>query len=683
MKRIIFLACILYALVFLIATRLLAQVPQTLNYQGILTDATGEAVSDGSYEIVFNIYDQASSGNDLWSEHQTVAVQDGVFSVILGVANPIDIEFDRPLWLAMRVNGGTELSPRIELTGSAYSFQALSVADGAVTNPKLSDGAVTENKLAEKAVTNSKLDTASVTSEKIATGAVVKSVNGLKDHIELEAGDNVSINKNGGKLTISAVGGNGDGGDITAITAGEGLSGGGAAGEVSLSIKNKGISANKIADGQVVKSLNGLTDDVELEAGDNVTLTTDGTRLTISAMAGGMSAPLELTGTEDSTAIISATNHGSKASVYGTNTKYGTTGTLATSVGARGERYGSIGKFSGTLAARDYGALGVFSDDGGLSTYGTLGGQEHGASGYHEATRNEGYLGSELCGAYGEYAGNGNYGVLGADVVGAYGRHQATKNRGYVGTNKHGVYGVHNSSGNTGYLGGETYGALGIHQSSKAKGYLGAANSGVHGWNENGNAGSLATSQSAVFGHVVDQNKYAGTFNGKVQVIGHLSKSSGSFKIDHPLDPANQYLYHSFVESPDMKNIYDGVVQLDANGEAWVQMPEWFDALNQDFRYQLTALGGPAPSLHIAEKIFGNRFKIAGGENGMEVSWQVTGIRHDPYAEAHRIPVEEMKPDNERGQYLHPVEHGAPASLGVGFEERQKMQAEMKTLSEE
>jgi len=147
--------------------------------------------------------------------------------------------------------------------------------------------------------------------------------------------------------------------------------------------------------------------------------------------------------------------------------------------------------------------------------------------------------------------------------------------------------------------------------------------------------------------------------NGNVNIPGNLSKGGGSFKIDHPLDPAGKYLYHSFVESPDMMNIYNGIVTLDAHGKAMIQMPEWFQALNSDFRYQLTAVGGPGPNLYVAEEINGNHFRIAGGKAGMKVSWQVTGIRQDAWAKAHRIPVEEDKPANERGYYLHPELFGA------------------------
>lgn len=140
---------------------------------------------------------------------------------------------------------------------------------------------------------------------------------------------------------------------------------------------------------------------------------------------------------------------------------------------------------------------------------------------------------------------------------------------------------------------------------------------------------------------------------GNAQVVGTLSKGGGSFKIDHPLDPENQYLYHSFVESPDMMNIYNGTVTLDATGEARVELPDYFESLNRDFRYQLTAIGQPGPSLFIAREVQDNQFSIAGGAPGMRVSWQVTGVRQDPWAEKNRIEVEVDKPDAERGSYLH------------------------------
>jgi hypothetical protein len=176
---------------------------------------------------------------------------------------------------------------------------------------------------------------------------------------------------------------------------------------------------------------------------------------------------------------------------------------------------------------------------------------------------------------------------------------------------------------------------------------------------------AIATSgvNYGVYGQTTSTSGYAGYFQGRVHVTGTLSKGGGSFKIDHPLDPENKYLYHSFVESPDMMNIYNGNLVLDERGEAEVMLPEWFEALNRDFRYQITCIGAFAP-VYLAEEIRANRFRIGGGTPGLKVSWQVTGIRKDAFAEAHRIPVEEDKPAEERGSYLHPVERGAPKEMG-------------------
>lgn len=150
-----------------------------------------------------------------------------------------------------------------------------------------------------------------------------------------------------------------------------------------------------------------------------------------------------------------------------------------------------------------------------------------------------------------------------------------------------------------------------------------------------------------------------------MHVSGTLSKASGSFRIDHPLDPENKYLYHSFVESPDMMNIYNGNVSLDQDGKALVTMPEWFVPLNRDFRYQLTAIGAPGPNLHISKPMSGNQFEIAGGAAGMQVSWQVTGIRQDAFANANRIQVEVDKPESERGKYQNPEAFGLPPKADV------------------
>jgi len=165
---------------------------------------------------------------------------------------------------------------------------------------------------------------------------------------------------------------------------------------------------------------------------------------------------------------------------------------------------------------------------------------------------------------------------------------------------------------------------------------------------------------------------YGGYFSGNVHVNGTLSKNAGSFKIDHPLDPENKYLVHSFVESPDMKNIYDGVIVLDEQGRGIVELPAYFEVLNRDFRYQLTAIGSSAPGIYIEQEITDNRFVIAGGSPGMKISWQVTGIRKDPYAEKYRIKVEEEKQEQDKGYYLNPELYDMPEDKNIDNINRNK-----------
>jgi hypothetical protein len=120
----------------------------------------------------------------------------------------------------------------------------------------------------------------------------------------------------------------------------------------------------------------------------------------------------------------------------------------------------------------------------------------------------------------------------------------------------------------------------------------------------------------------------------------------------------------SFVESPDMMNIYNGNVVTGANGRAAIRLPRYFPALNRDFRYQLTVIGAMAQAV-VEGEIENGRFTIRTSQPRVKVSWQVTGIRKDPYANRNRIKVEESKPRSERGTYLHPKAYGKPVSAGV------------------
>ncbi len=230
-----------------------------------------------------------------------------------------------------------------------------------------------------------------------------------------------------------------------------------------------------------------------------------------------------------------------------------------------------------------------------------------------------------------------------------------TSNAIYVTENANwaGIYCVNPSTGSA-------WGVSGIANSSNGSGITGSSDngSGVVAKTIDGTA-LAATVNSGGTGH-------AAVFTGPVDVIGALSKSSGSFKIDHPLDPANKYLSHSFVESPDMMNVYNGNIITDGNGEATVILPGYFQALNRDFRYQLTVIGQFAQAI-IQSEIQNNQFTIKTDKPNVKVSWQVTGIRQDSWANDHRIQVEENKPAKELGTYIYPQGHGQSASKGVNY----------------
>ena len=219
-----------------------------------------------------------------------------------------------------------------------------------------------------------------------------------------------------------------------------------------------------------------------------------------------------------------------------------------------------------------------------------------------------------------------------------------------------GVYGQADSAGSQ-----FNYGIVG-----NAKGGT-LENAGVIGWIASGATGSARN--AAIYGVVVSDGpgtQYAGLFEGDVQVTGTLSKGGGSFKIDHPQDPANKYLVHSFVESPDMMNVYNGNVITDADGNAVVDLPGYFEAENKDFKYQLTVIGQFAQAI-IGEEIKNNQFIIRTDKPNVKVSWQVTGVRNDPFAQRNRIVAEVEKAPKEKGKYLYPELYGQSREQGITF----------------
>lgn len=736
------------------------QIPRTISYQGVLTDAVGVAVPDGNYTLNLSIYDVPTGGMRSWYEQQVVSTSKGVFNVQLGAVTPLRLLFDRPLWLGVAINIGAELTPRTVLTASSYSFRALR-ADTASDARALNGIGISQTpepntilpldangKFPASAIPGvpAIIQDGSITAIKIANGEVVKSINTMHDDVTLVAGSNVTITPMGNTLTISATPGGG-GGDITAVNAGAGLSGGGQSGDVSLAIANQGVTnamianngidATKIANGAVVRSVNTITDNVTIQAGSNVQVNQAGNTITISATPGG--------GGGDITAVNTAAGSGLTGGVQSgdANLSIANNGVTTSRIvdgavtGAKlNVPFDLIGNTfpqalfnvtntgTGTGAdIRSGAARALFAQSAG--NHAILGNSQSaghaGVAGMNAANNNEGYLGGPSSGAWGK--SSTGYGVRGesTNASGVYGISSnadgiigvttassglfagvwgnSTNRCGVIGSssgndgvrgessaaNSSGVYGLNGSTtGGYGVYGAvdrslSGYGIYGVNDLRGTGGYLGNEY-GVKGWQGTTYEGMLGFSDGGVFGRHTPTNNYgylgmatrAGLFSGNVDVIGNVSKSGGSFKIDHPLDPANKYLYHSFVESPDMKNIYDGVVTLDGNGEALVQLPSYFDALNEDIRYQLTCIGGYAP-VYIADEVRNNSFRISGGKAGLKISWQVTGSRKDAYAKAHPIIPEVEKSNDERGMYLHPAEHGVAESTGIAQKQLEQM----------
>lgn len=261
----------------------------------------------------------------------------------------------------------------------------------------------------------------------------------------------------------------------------------------------------------------------------------------------------------------------------------------------------------------------------------------------------------------------GVYSVLNAGGSGVrYGVYSSILSDGTNGSFNTGVYssvqgtGSGNHYGLRGYASGTNHLNYGVFGEASGTGAF--THTGVYGYASGGNHTNYG-----VFGFASGgTTNYAGYFAGDVYVSGTLSKASGTFKIDHPMDPENKYLYHSFVESPDMMNVYNGNATTDHAGRATVELPLYFEKLNKDYRYQLTVIGTFAQAI-VEQEVADNKFVIATDKPGVRVSWQITGIRKDPYAEKNRVVPEVDKVGADKGKYLNPEAYGAPKEMGIGF----------------
>lgn len=324
--------------------------------------------------------------------------------------------------------------------------------------------------------------------------------------------------------------------------------------------------------------------------------------------------------TTDTTAAVVGSNTGNPAG-------FGVSGTSNVGVGVKGVN--SSNTCEGVRGEGYYGAIGAATANWGCGVWGQMS-YTNGAAISGSAT------------------GSASYGVW-AQSTNGHGIKGETTNISY-----YGIWG--NNTANSG-IGIRATGTFGL----SAEGTVAVtANNNINA----GTAGDFQTYGTNSFSVYACSHgasgSYAGYFNGNVNVVGTLYKSAGSFMIDHPMDPENKYLIHSFVESDEMTNIYNGEVTLDTNGEAEVTLPHWFDSLNHKCTIQLTPVGNHNPK--VMGKVTDGKFKIGWGEANGEVYWQVTGVRKDAFALANPMLVEVDKPIDFKGTLLHPEAHGALSS---------------------
>lgn len=207
---------------------------------------------------------------------------------------------------------------------------------------------------------------------------------------------------------------------------------------------------------------------------------------------------------------------------------------------------------------------------------------------------------------------------------------------------------------------GITYGVWGQSQSSTGYGTIGIANS------------STGVTYG-LYGRTTSPAGFAVFAQGNSSATG-----TKAFRIDHPFDPENKYLLHYSSESPTPQNFYVGNVMTDANGRAWVELPDYFSEINKNFKYQLTVISEDFVQAVVSKKAEGNRFQIRTSAPNTEVSWRVDADRNDLYVR-NRPPKDVIaKEGPEKGTYQHPEFYGLGAERGLLYHAPEKSRRDIK-----
>lgn len=637
---------------FIIAcTYLFAQVPQALNYQAVARTAAGAPIANGNVGVKLSVLNGSPTGTVEYAETHTATTNSlGLFTLSIGQGTPQSGTFGAINWTSGAKYLKTEIDPA---GGTAYTLSGTSPMQSvpyALYADKVNLTAGAGIGIAGNTITN--------------TGDV-SNTNELQT-LSL-AGNTLSIS-NGNSVTLPTGGGS--------YTAGAGIS---IAGNV---ISNTGDADSNPTNEIQTLTLAGST--LSITGGNSVTLPTGGGTNYWTANGANIY--------NNNTGNVGVKINAPVSPLHVASTTYGTNDAILTSAYTGTASYDAIGVLGNSKPLDYYGIGGVFS------------GGYLGAAGLIQDALSEDYTGllgqvgaiANGTGIYVGTAGNadganglavgGNF-VANGNVagIGVVGEVSLLQNTTIASINDLGNPGGYFTGDKGRGMFGNASGTMTLGTATIAVGGQGLANStgmynvGLMGYGLDGSTSStgaefygedLTTNSQYIQGVYAEAvstgsaGTWAGYFTGDVTVVGNLAKSGGTFQIDHPLDPENKYLYHSFVESPDMMNIYNGNVTTDANGLAIVTLPTYFEALNQDFRYQLTPIGTFAQAI-VKEEVQGNQFMVQTDKPNVKISWQVTGVRKDAWAAQNRVVPEVEKPAIEKGKYLHPELYGADRSKGI------------------
>jgi hypothetical protein len=684
-------------------------VPPFVRFSGVLKDLNGNPLT-GVVGVTFSLYTDSQSSVPVWTEVQNVYPDStGHYSVILGIEKstglPTDIFISgEGRWLSVQAEG-QPAQARVLLLSVPYALKAADAetlggkpASAYVLNPQATGGAPASgpgNGAATSSSTRTNAVSASVSgggtasyiplwssSSNLGNSIVYQSAAGLLGIGTTSPVATIDVREATGIRAIASGNGIAIYGDSTVATGtGKGLEGD------SASTSGTGVSG-------YASATTGFTQGVW---GGSYSTSGIGVLGRSHATTGNT---LGVEGTIYSTSGVGVQGDGNGIGVQGlSSSSTGTAGVFNNTGGGEvlsaqinGTEVFSVGGNGvtqvGTSTANFTGMLNAAST---LTSYAGI--VATGSTGALDCVKYQGC--NVINGSDGLFAFGGSSppsGIGGAGVV-AMGGEAAPSAlggngvEGYGGIGSYGVvgYGGSNSSGVTGFggFGVNSNGPPGL-SGTGGFGYpqggpgVFAEGSGEDGAPDADGDGIFATNPD---GGTVATGGYAGYFEGDINVTGTIYAGTKDFRIDHPTDPANKYLLHASVESSEMMNIYTGNAMLDGRGVAVVQLPAWFEAVNGDFRYQLTSIGAPGPGLYIAQEISGNRFMIAGGSAGTKVSWQVTAVRHDAYAKAYPLIVEQEKSARERGYYVHPELYGAAKERGIARERYPEAMRQFKRKS--